>query len=125
MKTEFTPGPWHWVDAGNDKPVTPGIDQSDASLRTVAVFGESKTEVIGDKRYTSFALPKWILDAERIENPADARLIAAAPDLFAALERLSNVSHCPTGWSEDEHATILVYALLEAKEALAKATGKD
>ena len=59
------------------------------------------------------------------EGLANLALIAAAPDLLAALQRLADVAHKPTGWTEDEHATTLVHALLQANDALAKAKGQS
>ena len=83
-----TPGPWEWVNGRNDEPWT---SQSEGypSLRTVAVFGENKTEIIDGKSYTSFALPKFILNADDAPAPQDMALLAAAPDMLAALKKIA------------------------------------
>lgn len=91
---KFTPGPWHWVNSMTDEPFDfeaqwDGFGYPD--LRTVDVFGENKTEVRDGGTYTSFALPKFILTADSFSgdgttNKANARLIAAAPELLEALK---------------------------------------
>ena len=88
MKSNFTPGPWiETPTTGNpSKPYTVRMD-------VVTTSGEwNPAFVAGD-----------IL-------PADARLIAAAPDLLAALERLAH----PMADDED---------LDYAREVIAKAKG--
>ncbi len=83
-----TPGPWQWVDPDSDT-VWEGGCLRYASLRTVEEFGVNETKVIDGKSYTSFALPKFITEAENIGgdevDEANARLIAAAPELLDAL----------------------------------------
>jgi hypothetical protein len=77
-----TPGPWIWVNPEDDSDYE---GSGYASLRTVSVYGENKTEVINGLHYSSFALPKFICDAEEI-GMADAEFIAAAnPDTIKQL----------------------------------------
>ena len=115
-RAEPTPGPWRWVNSDDDEPWAGGILWN-GSLRTIQLFGEDKTEVIDGKRYTSFALPKFVLDCEVIaeteEFAANARLIAAAPDLLYALEELIPQL---TGGN---------YSLHFAVTAVAKALGRE
>jgi hypothetical protein len=72
-----TPGPWHWVDPDDDVPKLPQDGVYRLSLRTVdepRPFLDTGT------------LPIFIIGtAEEFETAADARLIAAAPGLAAAL----------------------------------------
>ena len=89
--SKHTPGPWRWVNSQTDEPFdfdVPWDGYGYPSLRTVAEFGETKSEVIDGQTYSSRSLPQWILDAEPLQNgndEANARLIAAAPDLLATL----------------------------------------
>ncbi len=83
----WTPGPWHWVDGLTDAPWSfDGESDGYPSLRTVEKFGKTETVVRDGKHYSSHALPLFILDAQDPVEEANARLIAAAPDLYAALE---------------------------------------
>ena len=86
-----TPGPWEWINSNTDEPFdfdSPWDGGGYPSLRTVECFGENKTEVRDGGTYTSFALPKWILDAEPMQNgndAANAALIVAAVNALPAL----------------------------------------
>jgi hypothetical protein len=53
-------------------------------------------------------------------DEADARLIAAAPDLLAALERIEDLD-----WSHDSAESAMVKVQVEAAAAIAKAKGSE
>lgn len=111
--SEHTPGPWHWVNGDTDELMQEG-DWRNLSLRTVA---ENRRTVCGP-------LPDFILGSveEDEPNPANFALIAAAPDLLAALEML--MGHIDEGNNihkerlyKDEHAI--------ARAAIAKAKASE
>ena len=110
---KHTPGPWHWVNSRNDQPYNFQTQEGSPSLRTIAEYGENKTTIIDGKRYTSFALPIFVLTADEIESEDDARLIAAAPDLLAALELIAGALSA---------SLALEYVQGIARAAIAKAT---
>lgn len=104
-KTEHTPGPWHTVPVG-------------------LVEGRARVQIMASSR--------WIADAVATiryasEAEANARLIAAAPDLLAALEaaytviRDAEAFQTATSAFEGhlEHAEGLAYA------AIRKARGEE
>lgn len=97
MTSKHTPGPW-WIGIETDK---------------------GEVEVVSDDRpYICMVLPGAI-DGLTLAN---ARLISAAPDLLAALERMAGafVPHPrddTEGWREEHEACEL------ARAAIAKATG--
>ena len=70
MKTKFTPGPWAKIATGD-------------SLSIAAKAGETSW-----KDVAIVAMPTGTTKAEK---QANARLIAAAPELLAALENLCNL----------------------------------
>jgi hypothetical protein len=110
--SEHTPGPWTLL---------------------IHVEGDPVLNVIrdGTEKYRgSITSAKWIaeldadsLDGECGENEANARLIAAAPDLLAACEAvLSNLDHLSDVWGQ-EGVTRTVQDRLRA--AIAKAKGGE
>jgi hypothetical protein len=126
MSTKHTPGPWQWVDGQTDEVWTGGALYS-GSLRTVEEFGKSETVERDGQHYTTFALPKFIVDCECIggddEAEANARLIAAAPELLAVCKALMRYQEL----IDSDTTTGLLEAYAEAFEgaeaAVAKAIG--
>lgn len=105
MTVKHTPGPWSIVidDTGGEFTGWPSIVASpeiDCSVIHRAGFKQ-----------------KFWGDLSQRECIANARLIAAAPDLLEALQRLLNAEN-------DEYLTPIGVKNL-ARAAIAKATGKD
>ena len=94
---KHTPGPWK-----NDGPTRQG------GVRIVAPYKPTCTYMVAE------VLPDCPDDATR---DANARLIAAAPDLLAALEKVLAAYEAAR---EPGHGTILID---EARDAIAKARG--
>jgi hypothetical protein len=106
MKTNHTPGPWEVERARNGLPyriVAPGGD-------------DGKPGAVGKHitRWGAISLPS------SEEGEANARLIAASPELLRIAERLADDDEVPTDGD-------MVIAILkrDAKAAIAKATGED
>lgn len=98
METKHTPGPWKVYRAENGKIIGIGVDRP------------------GDEDHAAgITDPGFGLWGGEDEKAANARLIAAAPDLYAALEGLLSLVH------EGDALDPQVYA---AQDALAKARGR-
>lgn len=101
-----TPGPWEWV--GNDIETPLRIVMSSRVKCGAFCYG-------GDV----------VLD---ITNPADAHLIAAAPELYAALEEAIDCGMVPTSSAIDGGASAhsrQVRAADQIRAAMAKARGEQ
>jgi hypothetical protein len=101
MSTQHTPGPWK-VKAGTNA-VLAGRKQICSHVNAAS------------------ALPVNILEDQEIAQ-ANARLIAAAPDLLEALQDLfgADMEHVLMGDGKDDQ----IEAIAKAKAAIAKATGE-
>jgi hypothetical protein len=104
MSAQHTPGPWsarHWVCHA----ATTVVREVDGRVEVIA-------ECSGFGRYAD-------------ESLADARLIAAAPDLLAALKSLRDNMHAQDLEIEAERPTEDEYqqCMCNAAAAIAKATG--
>lgn len=73
---DYTPGPWEWRDYDTDELVL-DFSLGGASLRAVKEY---------PGRY--FNLPVFILEGPVAINEANARLIAAAPEMLEALREV-------------------------------------
>lgn len=112
MKMKHTPGPWKITDKIDGQfAYTPRIHVGPAVVYYTAGYHTAKQ----DSEFKAIA-------------DANARLIAAAPDLLAALERLSFAAECRDNTMGDACRLIEVKAELasanqQARAAIAKATG--
>ena len=94
-----TPGPWRYAE-------TSGRDGGQLTPESVTVFSLSDAELAPCRAYGDTLEQMW----------ANARLIAAAPELYAALDYL--VRARDKGWKIDETGWD------HARAAIARATGK-
>ena len=108
--TQHTPGPWAIGRDGYNP------DKIYADQDTVAaVFGLPLHSTIGDVRGDN----RWA------QGLANARLIAAAPDLLAALQRVvDRATHAKPDSCGQEMRAIRAALVDEARAAIAKATGQ-
>ena len=80
MMSEITKGPWifgvmEWPDEGDQAPVEKPFDFTGPGYYgNPSIMSSSGTEIVGCDEYNVF------------NNPADTRLMTAAPDLLEALE---------------------------------------
>ena len=110
--TAHTPGPWSVYEDAN-KVAAHGAKH----LISSSAYGDYYTESLTDERGEFF-------------NPADARLIAAAPELLGALEgalkALEGVANEMTVGDRFTNAGQgLLDALMPARDAIAKAKGES
>jgi hypothetical protein len=102
MTTSYTPGPWKvetWKYNNNTREVLTIQTQCDAIAQTCGIWRDG--------------------DDSSAEEAANARLIAAAPDLLAALDALTEWGCTHTGPRDDNSPHEL---LIAARAAIAKAT---
>jgi hypothetical protein len=101
-----TPGPWHIGEKRRDE-----IDIKHANKDTPGAISLVLAKAIARQSWTD-------------EGEANARLIAAAPDLLAALEQL--IELCAVG-DVDESTEALGWGatILSAKAAIARAKGQE
>ena len=107
--SDFTPGPWLL----RTTPTSAGLCHivSAADWRGAFIYGDGIRKGVDD------ALQK------AQELAANARLIAAAPDLLDALQRIEEY------WNQDQNETAMAdacwHAINTARAAIAKATGEQ
>ena len=106
MERKWTPGPWEVDDAGDVHSKHLGYAYSFVAIST----GEDYGGYYGDNA-----------DVD-LQKKANAHLIAAAPDLYEALEELNDWIFNP-GPEEDETEESVLATFEKVKAALAKARG--
>lgn len=113
-KSKFTPEPWEWECIEKHPAGYVEIKQLRGGEWLICypqLSSRDRNDGLGSS--SRFML--------RIENPADAALIAAAPDLYEALEKI--LKRAESSWRLEEHLKLAdLYQLVEA--ALAKARGE-
>ena len=116
---EHTPGPWAWMHVGeqsNGYVVGTAFDRTGKQLSGMIV---DRYDMADEILYRSY-----VGEMEGATcNYADARLIAAAPDLLAELQNIANAK--PSGWDEEMRDQFREWAQSRARAAIAKATGKE
>ena len=111
-KTKHTPGPWEYV-----KTTVQETGQRERINRIVIGTPRNKN---GGRFVAAEIIGPWCGEEERHE--ADARLISAAPDLLAALEKtLKIVIRCGTETGPGDTTAL---AIESARAAIAKAKGE-
>jgi hypothetical protein len=106
---KHTPGPWRFGVDGDEKPFDykgPGYYQNPS------IFGPDWQEVVGCEEYYVFS------------GPADARLIAAAPDLLEALKQVERVVAVCLDWRDAVKRAGIACPIDQMYAAIAKAEGK-
>jgi len=110
-KTSYTPGPWE-IGSYLEDPFG-----NDYVVKTIYQVTPQRTRYICD--LLGGANPKIKKEVE-----ANARLIAASPDLLATLEKVANCSRYPM--NEPENMAHALNTLRElARSAIAKAEGRE
>lgn len=110
-----TPGPWHWEIQDASMAVLGG---EDIMTDHVVSVGPCKSCQDGAEP------PEWVWGRCTTPTVANARLIAAAPDLFDALKRaLPKLENAARLMGNDEEVIADAFEFMRA--ALAKATGES
>ncbi|WNO06004.1 hypothetical protein [Rhodoferax mekongensis] len=120
--TKHTPAPWHWVNSQTDEPFDFDVEWDG--------YGRPSLRTVAETKKSTFSLPEWILDAEPMQNgndAANARLIAAAPELLEALKQAVDCGMVPKTSASESGASkhsrqVQVADMIRA--AIAKAEGK-
>lgn len=124
-ETKFTPGPWEAVDHYSDELSvvdSRGFEIAEAPATAILLDYSDK---LGIKHWAHS--PDASLDLSADEQAANARLIAAAPELLAALEAvmpfIDDASDVQNVFPDSACSTACRDAVIAAKTALQKARG--
>lgn len=103
---KHTPGPWKHYRRSSTDP------------------DELHRFFIGQPEGNNHIIANTVKEYESIDDEANARLIAAAPDLLDALERLfEHTAMIHNGWGEIDNTKEANSAIRDARAAIAKAKG--
>jgi len=94
-EAKFTPGPWKWDDT---------VWNYDPEQQSPWLVDENDD---------------WVLRGGIKCNEANARLIAAAPELLEACKAFADYISGPTSWTQDQEDALVT----SVHSAIAKATG--
>ena len=109
MNSQHTPGPWQFNDL--DASIWPGpMGSRRAPVATVFTAAQPESELSQES------------DHFTPEEAANARLIAAAPELLEALVEMLIANHGLPANENDEHDPVRARAVVQARAAIAKAT---
>ena len=107
---KHTPGPWTYA---------PGFGEEGFDI----TLGRMSEWVGSEEKVFSYAMCLYPEDgAQHAEAEANARLIAAAPDLYAALKAAESALAIAASY-RDDHKTLMQVTLDNARDVLAKARG--
>lgn len=122
--SEFTPGPWSWVIQDVSMASLMGPDRLDEQEEGDHVL--SLGPCANCVKHAGGPTGQWKWGRCRVPSEEDARLIAAAPDLYAALEAVAKFLMDEFADSKGNLANEEAYAALTTiRAAIAAADGRD
>ena len=104
---QHTPGPW-------------GLEETQSGMTPWLVIARHESRAQGDDYHPVAVIPDDFTPATR---DANARLIAAAPELLAALQSLVETSWTDVDDGEDPLKTYSLFVRKAARAAISKAEG--
>lgn len=122
--SEFTPGPWSWVIQDVSMASLMGPDRLDEQEEGDHVL--SLGPCANCVKHAGGPTGQWKWGRCRVPSEEDARLIAAAPDLYAALaEAVRFLDYFANGRTGFVGGGTPLSCLEQARAALAAADGRD
>ena len=109
--TAHTPGPWEFLEAGR-------TEEEGNACRPLTICGGNNDDLAN-----VYSRDDATVAISREEAIANARLIAAAPELLAVLQRLEAHCRVETGFKGEAHAAEGRDIRKQVQAAITKATG--